>query len=229
MAHHVTTTEASKWIAPSVSVLTTGPAVGTPSLCLPSCSTAPSGGQKLHRAQSVYVPRPRLVVPGRGNRFRTGWGERGRQIPATESPSYPGDRQHFFNLLKEVVVSISSCRLPSLSYLNLSSLSAILRARRHTMEYSMSYSPWWWVALAASPFFLFFGEIVYNVFFHPLRRFPGPPLARATGLWRAYKEVILKETLARELFDLHKKYGKSDFNRTRGLTLYRKHRSHSSR
>lgn len=74
----------------------------------------------------------------------------------------------------------------------------------------MNYSHWWWAALAASPFVLFLAQIVYNVFFHPLRKFPGPRLAGATGLWRAYKEVILKETLAQELFDLHKKHGKSE-------------------
>ena len=51
-------------------------------------------------------------------------------------------------------------------------------------------------------------RVVYNVFFHPLRKFPGPWLAGATSGWRAYREVIKQETLARELFALHEKYGK---------------------
>lgn len=63
---------------------------------------------------------------------------------------------------------------------------------------------WAWLAV---PFVFFFGRIVYNVFFHPLRKFPGPFMAGATSLWRTYKEVVKKETLAQELFDLHKKYG----------------------
>ncbi|KAF7713894.1 Cytochrome P450 monooxygenase [Penicillium ucsense] len=50
-------------------------------------------------------------------------------------------------------------------------------------------------------------RIVYNVFLHPLRSFPGPWLAGATSSWKAYKEVIKKQTLAQELFALHEKYG----------------------
>ncbi|CAI7647033.1 unnamed protein product [Penicillium pancosmium] len=55
--------------------------------------------------------------------------------------------------------------------------------------------------------FLGLWRIVYNVFFHPLRKFPGPWMAGATSGWKAYKEVIKQETLALELFDLHAKYG----------------------
>lgn len=50
-------------------------------------------------------------------------------------------------------------------------------------------------------------RISYNIFLHPLRKFPGPWMAGATSGWKAYKEVIKKETLARELFALHEKYG----------------------
>lgn len=52
---------------------------------------------------------------------------------------------------------------------------------------------------------------VYNVFFHPLRKFPGPWMAGATSGWKAYKEVIKQETLAQELFGLHEKYGEAKF------------------
>lgn len=51
-------------------------------------------------------------------------------------------------------------------------------------------------------------QIVYNVFFHPLRKFPGPLLAGATPLWKAYKEVLKQETLAKVLFELHEQHGK---------------------
>lgn len=51
------------------------------------------------------------------------------------------------------------------------------------------------------------GRVVYNVFFHPLRNFPGPWMAGATSSWKAYKEVIKQESAVHELFHLHKKYG----------------------
>lgn len=62
------------------------------------------------------------------------------------------------------------------------------------------------VGLAFAAFWGFF-QVLYNVFFHPLRKFPGPWLAGATSGWKAYKEVIKGETLAQELFDLHRRYG----------------------
>ena len=68
---------------------------------------------------------------------------------------------------------------------------------------------WIWTAVAA-PILLFFGRIVYNVFFHPLRKFPGPVMAGASGLWRAYKEVLLQQNLGQELLELHKQYGRSN-------------------
>lgn len=51
------------------------------------------------------------------------------------------------------------------------------------------------------------GRVVYNVFFHPLRNFPGPWMAGATSSWKGYKEVIKQESAVHELFRLHKKYG----------------------
>lgn len=51
------------------------------------------------------------------------------------------------------------------------------------------------------------GRVIYNVFFHPLRNFPGPWMAGATSSWKAYKEVIKQESAVHELFHLHKKYG----------------------
>lgn len=65
---------------------------------------------------------------------------------------------------------------------------------------------WLWAVVIAA--FLGLCQVLYNIFFHPLRKFPGPLLAGATSGWKAYKEVIKQETLAQELFDLHSKYGK---------------------
>lgn len=64
-----------------------------------------------------------------------------------------------------------------------------------------------WIAI---PVLLVLGQVIYNVFFHPLRKFPGPAMAGATSLWKKYKEVIKQETMALELFDLHRRYGKEN-------------------
>jgi hypothetical protein len=50
-------------------------------------------------------------------------------------------------------------------------------------------------------------RVIYNVYFHPLSRFPGPRGAACTGWWLAYMELgrgICLSTLREEL---HKKYG----------------------
>lgn len=58
-----------------------------------------------------------------------------------------------------------------------------------------------WIALELS-------RAVYNVFFHPLRRFPGPAAAGASNLWKMYMEVVRRESPAHFLVELHKQYGK---------------------
>jgi len=63
---------------------------------------------------------------------------------------------------------------------------------------------WLWIVI---PILFAVGRVVYNLFFHPLRKFPGPVMAGATSWWKAYKEVVKQETLAQLLFDLHAKYG----------------------
>ncbi|KAK3337802.1 cytochrome P450 [Cercophora scortea] len=65
-------------------------------------------------------------------------------------------------------------------------------------------SLWLWVLV---PVLLAVGQVFYNVFLHPLAKFPGPVLAGAMSWWKVWKEVVMKETLAQELFILHNKYG----------------------
>ncbi|KAI0306863.1 putative P450 monooxygenase [Multifurca ochricompacta] len=50
-------------------------------------------------------------------------------------------------------------------------------------------------------------RIIYNVYFHPLSRFPGPPGAASTKLWLAYMEVWKGVDLTELRFQLHDKYG----------------------
>lgn len=63
---------------------------------------------------------------------------------------------------------------------------------------------WVWVLAAL---LLGLCPMIYNIFFHPLRHFPGPRMAGATSWWRAYKEVFQQVTMAQLLFDLHGEYG----------------------
>lgn len=63
---------------------------------------------------------------------------------------------------------------------------------------------WMWAAALA---LLAVAPVIYNVYFHPLRNFPGPPMAGATTWWRAYIEVYRGESLTHKLFDLHEQYG----------------------
>lgn len=48
---------------------------------------------------------------------------------------------------------------------------------------------------------------VYNVCFHPLAKFPGPPVAAATTYWKAYVECIAQRSFCHVLVELHAQYG----------------------
>lgn len=54
-------------------------------------------------------------------------------------------------------------------------------------------------------FTLFASIIVYRLFFHRLRRFPGPTLARVSKLWHVIK--LSQKPNFRLLDELHDKYG----------------------
>ncbi|KAK2606805.1 hypothetical protein N8I77_005531 [Diaporthe amygdali] len=49
------------------------------------------------------------------------------------------------------------------------------------------------------------GYVVYQVYFHPLARFPGPFLASVTDLWQVHQFLTLRQPY--NLTDLHAKYG----------------------
>ena len=50
-------------------------------------------------------------------------------------------------------------------------------------------------------------QIYYNVYKHPLARFPGPRAAAATTWWKTWVEAIRKRSFATVLAQLHQKYG----------------------
>ncbi|KAK0724599.1 putative cytochrome P450 monooxygenase [Lasiosphaeris hirsuta] len=59
------------------------------------------------------------------------------------------------------------------------------------------------VALLTTAYLVY--TFVYNLYFHPLAKFPGPILLRGTRLGFIWKEV--KGTLPLEMLDLHRRYG----------------------
>jgi hypothetical protein len=50
-------------------------------------------------------------------------------------------------------------------------------------------------------------RIVYNVYFHPLSRFPGPRGAACTRWWLAYMELGRGISISTLREELHQKYG----------------------
>ncbi|KAJ2998876.1 hypothetical protein NUW58_g188 [Xylaria curta] len=68
-----------------------------------------------------------------------------------------------------------------------------------------SYLPRLGIALLLWASIVTVGHLVYNVFFHPLRKFPGPLVCRATNLWRASK--LLSGDLPQHVGRLHEQYG----------------------
>jgi hypothetical protein len=50
-------------------------------------------------------------------------------------------------------------------------------------------------------------HVIYNVFFHPLSRFPRPPGAVCTKWWLAYMELGRRISLSTVRVELHQKYG----------------------
>ena len=50
-------------------------------------------------------------------------------------------------------------------------------------------------------------EAIYNVFFHPLSRFPGPKIAAAGYLYEFYYDVIKDGVYLWKIEEMHDKYG----------------------
>ena len=57
---------------------------------------------------------------------------------------------------------------------------------------------------------LYTSMLVYRIFFHPLRKFPGPFMYKVSKLWHVLK--LIKRNNCHVLEDLHQQYG--DFVRT---------------
>jgi len=64
-------------------------------------------------------------------------------------------------------------------------------------------------ALITSLGLLFYAlvRVIYNVYFHPLSRFPGPRGAACTRWWLAYMQLGKGVSLSTLRVELHQKYG----------------------
>ena len=51
-------------------------------------------------------------------------------------------------------------------------------------------------------------RLFYNIFLHPLKKYPGPIGAQATDWYKTYIELFQQKNWTDQLFELHKQYGK---------------------
>jgi hypothetical protein len=63
------------------------------------------------------------------------------------------------------------------------------------------------ITTAAGSLLYAIAGVIYNVYFHPLSRFPGPRGAACTRWWLAYMEVGRGVSLFTLRAELHQKYG----------------------
>ncbi|KAJ3559955.1 hypothetical protein NP233_g11133 [Leucocoprinus birnbaumii] len=71
----------------------------------------------------------------------------------------------------------------------------------------LQVSPAAGLTLAVLTLFLISARAVKLRYFHPLSKYPGPPLAATTFLYRAYFDIIKDGAWVEHLFSLHEKYG----------------------
>jgi hypothetical protein len=77
------------------------------------------------------------------------------------------------------------------------------------------YSSWLFLLCATSAFLaikLAF-TVIYNLYFHPLAKIPGPKLAGATYLYQTYFSLVGGSRFYIQIKKLHDIYGKSVFQR----------------
>ncbi|KAK9366241.1 cytochrome P450 [Lipomyces kononenkoae] len=63
------------------------------------------------------------------------------------------------------------------------------------------------ITVLVSWLLLKFYHLVYNIFLHPLKHFPGPLFAAATTWWKTYIEVYAQQSMTDVLEELHARYG----------------------
>jgi hypothetical protein len=100
--------------------------------------------------------------------------------------------------------------LQSISPLSILQLLQQVSSPGHTTMQTFDNGALWTLVSAAVTVTIAYSiySVIYNVYFHPLAKFPGPPVARITIYWKAYIECILNRSFCHALVDLHAQYGK---------------------
>jgi len=88
------------------------------------------------------------------------------------------------------------------------------------IESVLQVVPWSWFLIGAAVLGVLvtyqIGVMVYNLYFHPLAKFPGPALAAMTDWWLVYMIVYVPDFGS----ELHKKHGTSAFSATLSPITY---------
>ena len=66
-------------------------------------------------------------------------------------------------------------------------------------------------------FILLLCQIVYNLYFHPLAKYPGLRLAAASLGYEIYYDAVRHEQYIWKIREMHKKYGQFDLSQAAGL------------
>jgi hypothetical protein len=80
---------------------------------------------------------------------------------------------------------------------------------RGLTQLANEHSQFWLIQVLGGVSLLSFVVIrtIYRVYFHPLRKIPGPKLAAATHLVEFYYDVVLGGKFCWKLQKMHEKYG----------------------
>jgi hypothetical protein len=79
---------------------------------------------------------------------------------------------------------------------------AVSRALRETAR----NSPAWGAFVLCSVYFV--ARCIYNLYFHPLRKIPGPRIAAMTSFYDFWYDVVKGGTYLWEIGKMHETYGK---------------------
>ncbi|KAK9311440.1 cytochrome P450 [Lipomyces starkeyi] len=82
-------------------------------------------------------------------------------------------------------------------------LSKLARTTHDERSCSVEFAEWTLLAWLLLKIY----RLVYNIFLHPLKRYPGPLCAAATTWWKTYIEVYTQQSMTDVLEYLHARYG----------------------
>lgn len=89
-------------------------------------------------------------------------------------------------------------------------MTSFLGAKAANLDWlrSVGGTSWRWPLVLAGIWLLHTTTLaVYRITWHPLAKFPGPVLARASYMYEFWFDVILEGRYTRRIQELHQKYG----------------------